>query len=143
MRNRLAIAALLGGLLISVPAPPVGAQQTQPVSASEIDIPLSDARNIGPNSVRFSAAQFTDRSPTIVLFGATTASWHKVRAAAQQAVFEGYPVRMIFIGPTDAPRALEVYARGHHVTNPIDPETISEAEITRVLRDVSREYYPR
>lgn len=121
----------------------VSAQQSRPSSPSEVNIPLSDARKIGPNSVRFSAAQFTDDSPVVVLFGATEQSWSMVRTAVQQSVFDGYPVRMVFIGPTSEPPSIEIYAKGHHVTNPINPNLISAAGLTKLLRDVSREYYRR
>ena len=115
----------------------------RPASPAQVDFKLSDARNIEPNSVRFSAAQFTRESLTVVLFGASDASWEKLKTAVQRSIFAGYPVRMVFIGPSNEPRAIEVYAKGHHVTNPIDPETISVTELTALLRDVSREYYPR
>ncbi|RJG54227.1 hypothetical protein D0Z70_13935 [Sphingobium terrigena] len=60
-----------------IPSQSLTAQQTHPVAASNIEIPLSDARKIGANSVRFSAAQLSKEAPTIVIFGATTPSWHK------------------------------------------------------------------
>lgn len=110
-------------------------------SPAEARIPVSDARNIGANSVRFSAAQFTDEAPTVVLFGGDKGNWPKIRSALRLAVFEGYSIRAIFVGPADEPPALEVYAKGHHVTNPIDPNEISEAELAELIRDVVREYY--
>ena len=114
---------------------------SRPTSAQDVDIPLSDARKIGPNSVRFSAAQFTRKAPTVVLFGATTASWHKARAAIQQAVFEGYPVSIVFMGSTGETPSLEIYAKGLIVTKPINLDEISQSEITRLMRDVWKEYY--
>ncbi len=114
---------------------------TRPASASEVRIPLSDARNIGENSVRFSAAQFTDEAPTVVLFGGNETNWPKIRTALRQAVFEGYPIKAIFLGPVDAQPSLEIYAKGHHVTNPINPDMITETELTKLVRDVIREYY--
>jgi hypothetical protein len=116
------------------------AAQTRPSSPSQVDFPFSDARKIGPNSVRFSAAQLT-KAPAVVLFGATTETWHKARAAIQQAIFEGVSVSGVFMGPTTEAPSMEVYAQGHHVSNPIDLRQISQAEITRLLRDVWREYY--
>lgn len=113
----------------------------RPASPADVDFKLSDARNIGANSVRFSAAQFTRESLTVVLFGATDASWEKLKAAVQEAVYEGYPVRMVFIGPVDEPRSIEIYAKGDYVTNPIDPETITKPELVKLLKDVTREYY--
>ena len=132
-------AAILCALVLSVPSMAFG--QSHAASASDVDIPLSDARNIGPNSVRFSAAQFTDKAPTIVIFGMTKESWPRLRAAIQQAVFEGYAVNSIFIGPGGAPPTLEIYAKGHHVTNPIDPNTIAGPKLTQLIKDVVREYY--
>ncbi len=126
---------------VSVAAESSQSAAARPASVSEISIPLSDARNIGANSVRFSAAQFTREAPTVVLFGADTESWHRIRSGLRQAVAEGYPVAGIFIGPIDESPTMEVYAKGHHVTNPIDPRTISEAEVTKLIRDVVMEYY--
>jgi hypothetical protein len=118
------------------------AQQTaRPASPAEVRIPLSDARKIGANSVRFSAAQFTDDAPTVVLFGASTPVWHKVRSALRQAVFEGNPIAGIFMGPVNEAPSLEIYAKGHHVTRPIDPRAITESDLTALVRDVTREYY--
>lgn len=127
---------------------PVIAQEQQtvaahPASPADVRIPLSDAREIEPNSVRFSAAQFTKEAPTIVLFGGNKTNWPKIRAALRQAVFEGYAVKAIFLGPVDAPPSLEIYAKGHHVTNPIDPNEITQAELTKLVRDVVQEYYRR
>lgn len=133
--------------LLAASAPAMAQQQqaaaTRPASPADTHIPLSDARKIGANSVRFSAAQFTRESLTVVLFGATDASWKKLKAATQQAVYEGYPIRMVFIGPVKEARSIEVYAKGHHVTNPIDPETVSKAELVKLFKDVTQEYYRR
>ena len=113
----------------------------QPASNSQVNISISDARKIGPKSVRFSAAQLSRHAPTVILFGATTPSWHKARAAMQEAVAQGYQINCVFMGPTSEPPSLEIYAKGHHVTNPIDLNEISGPEITRLVRDVWREYY--
>lgn len=110
-------------------------------SPSQIDIPFRDARDAGANSVRFSAAQFTGNAPTVALFGTTKATWGKVKSALQQSAFDGYPVAGVILGPSDAPPALEVYAKGIYVTNPINLETISQAQITKLIEDVWREYY--
>jgi hypothetical protein len=112
-------------------------------SISDIRVPLSDARNVGSESVRFSAAQLTKTAPVVALFGATTPDWHKARAAIQQAIFEGCPVSGVIMGPTDAPSSLEVYALGQLVSNPINLSQVSQSEITRLLRDVWHEYYRR
>lgn len=133
---------LLPVVALAVAAPPSGAfTQTSPASAANINIPLSDARNIGPNSVRFSAAQTSRNAPTVVLFGATTPNWHKARAGLQQAAAQGYRVSGVIMGPTNQPPSLEIYAKGQHVTKPINLNEISQAEIARLLRDVWREYY--
>ncbi|MEJ7925997.1 hypothetical protein WG908_04405 [Sphingobium sp. AN641] len=131
-------------ILTLLPEPTL-AQQSKPAAAStdSIRIPLSDARNVGANSVRFSARQFSSEAPSVALFGATTATWHKARAALRQAAAEGHPVKGVFMGPTTETPSLEIYAKGSHVTNPIDPNVISQAEITTLLRDIYREYYPR
>lgn len=117
--------------------------QARITSPSQVRVPLSDARNIGPNSVRFSAAQFTDNAPTVVIFGLTGRNWPRLNAAIQQAVFEGYKVEGIFIGPANEPASLEIYAKGHHVTRPINPNEITQSDLTKLIRDVVREYYRR
>ena len=121
----------------------LGAVQAESATSAESSFRVSDARNVGANSVRFSAAQVSGDAPVVVLFGATTPNWHKTRAALRQVVAEGYPIAGVIMGPTDQPSTLEVYAKGHHVTNPIDLNQISQAEITRLVRDVSREYFAR
>lgn len=109
---------------------------------SQTSFPLSDARNVGPESVRFSAAQFANRAPVVVVFGASTPNWRKARAGIQQAISEGYGVGGVFIGPTDQPPSLEIYAHGQLVTNPINLDRISQAEIAALIRAVWREHYP-
>ncbi|QDX25734.1 hypothetical protein FPZ54_06680 [Sphingomonas suaedae] len=128
---------------LAVAAAPNGAlTQNRPASVADVSIPLSDARNIEPNSVRFSAAQFTRSGPAVVLFGVTKANWPKLKAAIQQAVYDGYRVQAVFIGPANVQPAIEIYAKGQHVTvNGINPNTISGAELTRLIRDINREYY--
>lgn len=122
-------------------AAPASTDSAQAAAVADIRVPFRDARDVGPSSVRFSAAQLTRDAPTVVLFGATTPSWHKARAAIQQAIYEGHPVTGVFMGPTSEPPALEIYAHGQLVTRPIDLDKIQQWEITRLLRDVWREYY--
>ena len=142
--SRRDIGLALGVALVAALVPAQGSAQTRPAgvtSPSQINIPVSDARNIGPNSVRFSAAQFTTTAPTVVIFGSNKQSWAKVKNALQQSAFDGYPVDGIFIGPTTEAPSMEVYAKGHYVTNPINLDTISQSEITKLIRDVWKEYY--
>lgn len=139
--ERRAFYLCVAAVALCLVAPPAHAQK--PATPSDIRIPVSDARNVGPKSVRFAAALATTDSPAIVLLGGNKKVWPKIVAAAQQATFDGYPVAGIFVGPPDAKPALEIYATAHHVTYPIDPNTISQAELAKLLRDVSREYYPR
>ena len=104
---------------------------------------VKNMRDIEPNSVRFAAIQGASERPIVVLLGGSKDIWPKIRDATRDAEAQGYPVRAIIIGPADADPSLEIYARNHHVTNPINPYTITRAELTELLRDVSREYYPR
>lgn len=117
------------------------AQQTRADPAKHFVV--KDSRNIGPNSVRFAAAQGTQERPNIVLLGGNEAVWPKIRGAVQQSERDGYPVRAILVGPPSAPPALEIYAHGHHVTNPINPYQITQSELVRLIRDIHREHYPR
>lgn len=120
---------------------PALAQQSNDVPAAHFVV--KNLRNVGPNSVRFAAIQGTKYSPTVVLLGGNRDIWPKIRDGVRDAEAQGFPVRAILIGPADAPPALEIYANGHHVTKPIDPYRITQAELTTLLRDVSREYYPK
>ena len=117
------------------------ARDVQPTSASEVKIPLRDSRNIGPNSVRFSAGQFSKDAPTVVLFGMKPNRWPVVKGAIKQAVFEGYKVNGVFMGSTDAPASLEIYADGQHVSRAINPNTISAPILTQLIKDVVRKFY--
>ena len=137
-RPQIAAALCAATAFLAIPA---AGQNVRPASASEVRVPLSDARTIGPNSVRFSAAQLTKSAPVIVIFGMTKESWPRLNAAIQQAVFDGYRVDTIFIGAQDAAPSLEIYADGHHVTNPINPNTISGPALTQLIKDVVRRYY--
>lgn len=113
----------------------------QDAHAQQASIPVSDAREIGPNSVRFAAAQFSNDAPTIVLLGLRSDRWPVVRGAIQDAHDSGARVDGIHIGPTDAAPALEIYANGQLVTRPINPNTIEGAALTRLIRDIVREFY--
>lgn len=135
------MAALLVGAAAFAPLASPTLAQSRPASAADINVPLSDARKIEPDSVRFSATQFTRTAPTVVIFGVSKANWPLLRAAIQQAVFEGYPVDSIFIGPQNAAPSLEIYAKGVKVTNPINPNAISAPELTRLIGAIVREYY--
>ncbi|MEQ6335441.1 hypothetical protein [Sphingobium sp. MK2] len=129
--------------LTAMPSKLLVAQQARPAAATIGDFAVSDAQKIGANSVRFSAAQMSRTAPVVVLFGASTPSWHKARAGLRQAVSQGYKISGVIMGPVDQPASMEIYAKGHHVTNPINLNEISQAEITRLVRDVCREYYAR
>lgn len=134
----------IGILVLTVmPSQLLVAQQAQPAAAAAADFAVSDARKIGSSSVRFSAAQMSRAAPVVVLFGATTPNWHKARAGLRQAVSQGYKISGVIMGPVNQPASMEIYAKGHHVTKPINLNEISQAEITRLVRDVSREYYAR
>lgn len=138
--TRRILSILITALITAGVASSAEAQQSRPASPSDIRIPVSDARNIEPNSVRFAAIQAATDRPVIVLLGGNKQVWGKIVAATQQAAFEGCPVWGIFVGPASAPPALEIYAKSHHVTNPINPFTISQTELTRLIRDVCRKY---
>ncbi|HKX79699.1 MAG TPA: hypothetical protein VJM34_14365 [Novosphingobium sp.] len=132
--------------LVMTPLSAADAQSahTQNVAAvSEVKIPFKDARSAGAGSVRFAAAQYTQAAPTIVLLGMSNEKWPAVRQAIRQAVADGYRVEGVFMGPTNAAPALEIYAKGTLVTNPIDPNTVAPERLTQVIREVSTRMYPR
>jgi|GEM_PF-3527734 len=124
----------------SVTSIPAHAQQAR---SSAVHLVVKDSRDIEPNSVRFAAAQGTEAYPNIALLGVNQSVWPKIRSAALQSEANGFPVRAIIVGPPSAMPALEVYAKGHHVTRPIDPNTITQAELVALIRDIHREYYSR
>ncbi|MDQ0465569.1 hypothetical protein QO010_003358 [Caulobacter ginsengisoli] len=121
-------------------APAAAHAQVTPIS--QIDFPMSDARSIGPNSVRFGAAQGTERQPNIALFGVTKERWPEIRTGIQQSIANGFPPRVVFMGPTDAPPSLEIYAKGILVTRPIDPNTMPAPRLTALIKNVYAEMYP-
>jgi hypothetical protein len=142
-RAAVALPAAAALALMPMPASDAFAQQAQHVAAATNgNFPLSDARNIGPSSVRFSAAQGTAERPNIALFGVAKDRWPVIRDAIKQSVTDGYPVRVVFMGPMDAPPSLEIYAKGTLVTRPIDPNTITPAALTNLIHSVNREMYP-
>ena len=117
------------------------ATYAQAVHAQQASIPVSDARDVGPNSVRFAAAQFSNEAPTIVLLGLRSERWPVVRGAIQDAADKGARVDGIHVGPIDAEPALEIYAKGQLVTRPINPNTIGSIALTRLIQDIIREFY--
>ena len=102
---------------------------------------VKDMRNIGPNSVRFAAAQISGDSQAVVLLGGSKTIWPKISDGVQQAEAKGCPVVAILVGPADEAPALEIYAKAHHVTNPINPVTLTQSDLTKLICDVNREYY--
>lgn len=105
-------AGVTAAAMVMAPMQAANAQQAQPVAVSQINVPMSDARNIGERSVRVVAAQETDRAMNIALFGVERDAWPRLRGAIQQGVANGCAVRAVFMGPTDAEPALEIYAKG-------------------------------
>ncbi|MCP1469869.1 hypothetical protein J3E64_001551 [Sphingobium sp. OAS761] len=136
-------AVAVGMMLTPLAAADAQQPNAQPVAAASVDVPLSDARNVGPNSVRFSAAQFTNTAPTIVLLGVQRESWPTIRGAIQNAVAGGYKVAGVFMGPTDAEPAFEIYAHGQLQTKPINPNTTRPELLTAIIKNVSTSEYPR
>lgn len=119
----------------------IHAQETRAASVKDVRIPFRDARNNGPNSTRFAAGQFSQKAPTIVLFGMSRERWPLVRDAIKQAAFNGFPVNGVFMGSTDQPPSLEIFADGQHVTRSINPNTIEGPVLTRLIEDIVREFY--
>lgn len=117
--------------------------QSQPASASRVTVPLSDARAIGPNSVRFAAAQGTERQPNIALFGVKKENWPTIRAGIEQSAANGFGPRMVFMGPMDAAPSMEIYAKGGLVDRtPVNPNTLTQARVAGLIRDAYAIAYP-
>lgn len=138
MRWAAPIAVIASAFILS---PQIAAQSKTPQSVDEVKVPISDVRHIGSATVRAAATQFTKDAPTIALFGMEAERWPVIRLAIQQAAYEGYKVDGIHIGSTDAPPSLEIYAKGLHVTRPINPNSISASVLTQLIRDVVKEFY--
>jgi hypothetical protein len=103
---------------------------------------VKDVRDIEPNSVRFAAGQISDKSQAVVIFGGTKESWPTIKSAVQKAEQQGCPVVAILVGPVNLPPALEIYALAHDVTvDGINPNTISQAALTKLICDIYKEYY--
>lgn len=134
------------GLVISpMASTPAYAQQARPAAAtatSQIDFPFSDARNVAPDMVRIVARKETEQHPTLVLFGVRREAWPELRSAIQQSSADGYPLRAVFMGPTDAPPSLEIYSKGTLVTKPtepINPNTFSRDDLVKLIKDVYKD----
>jgi hypothetical protein len=137
-------AGITAATMLMAPMQAANAQQAQPVAVSQINVPMSDARNIGERSVRVVAAQETDRAMNIALFGVERDAWPRLRGAIQQGVANGCPVRAVFMGPTDVQPDLVIYAKGTRVTaEGIDPNTISPDTLTRLMCRITNEEYRR
>lgn len=136
-----AVLSLVFAPVAAADAQQVAGQRAIPV-AQQVSVPLVDRRDNGENSVRFQAAQFTRTAPTVVLLGIQRENWPRIRDAIQTAVAQGYKVEGIFMGPTDAQPALEIYAHGTLATNPINPNSIEGPRLTAIIQRISREQYP-
>lgn len=126
--RRLVVASLLASL-------------GKPSFATEPSFGIRDLRDIEPKAVRFIAAQGTERMPNIALFGGGPDVWPKIKGAAEQATAQGFPIRAILVGPVNVTPALEVYAKGQLVTQPIDPRAIAQDRIVLLLRNTKRDFY--
>ena len=102
---------------------------------------VKDMRNVGPSSVRFIAAQGTEDLPNLLLVGGSKEIWPKVREAVLESEAMGYPVRAILVGPQGESPALEIYAKGWKVTNPINPNEINQNILVQLIQNVHHEYY--
>ncbi|MCP1469870.1 hypothetical protein J3E64_001552 [Sphingobium sp. OAS761] len=145
LKEILGSAVAVGMMLTPLAAADAQQPNAQPVAVSttNVNFPMRDARNAGENSVRFATAQVTKAAPAIALLGVQRESWPRIRGAIQQAIADGYPVGIVVMGPTDAEPALEIYAKGVLVTNPINPNTYPPEKLTQLIRDVNAEMYPR
>ena len=131
----IAAAAILSGMPVAT------GLQARPAPAAQVNIPVSDSRNVGPASVRFAAAQLSKNAPTVAIFNVTKTNWPKLRGALETAVAQGYRVEGIFIGPDDI-HSVEIFAKGQRVTNAgIDPDTITGPELTRLVQQISQRFY--
>lgn len=136
-------AGVTAAAMVMAPMQAANAQQAQPIAVSQINIPMSDARNIGERSVRVVAPQETDRAMNIALFGVERDAWPRLRGAIQQGVANGCNVRAVFMGPTNVEPALEIYAKGVLQTNPINPNTVDPRVLTNLMCQITRDEFPR
>lgn len=136
-------AGITAATMVIAPMQAANAQQAQPVAVSQINVPMSDARNIDERVVRFGAAQETDKAINIALFGVEREAWPRLRGAIQQGVANGCPVRAVFMGPTNVNPDLVIYAKGVRMTNPSDPNTIDPRVLTNLMCEITREQFPR
>jgi len=136
-------AGITATALIAAAPMAANAQQAQPIAVSQIDFPMSDARNMDERVVRVAATQGTERSINIALFGVEREAWPRLRGAIQQGVASGCPVRVVFMGPTNVEPDLVIYAKGGRMTNPADPNTIDPRVLTNLMCEITREQFPR
>ncbi len=118
---------------------------------------VKDMRGAEKSAVIFMAARGVEDLPVIVLFGANREVLAKVRAAALKSERAGYGVRAILVGPTTEAPSLGIYANtkglgpsnshlgvledAWKVTEPINPHSIRQDVLVRLIAEVHREYY--
>lgn len=124
--------------LISIALSSVGVAAKAPPTSHFV---VKDSRDIEENSVRFAAAQIGADHQAVVLLGGDKAVWPKIKGGVEDAEAKGCRVVAILVGPVNARPALEIYAKGVYVTNPINPYTITQAALTNLICDVDRKYY--
>ena len=125
--------------LLAASTPAIAQQQVNEVRVANFVV--KDMRNVGPSSVRFIAAQGTEDLPNLLLVGGSKEIWPKVREAVLESEAMGYPVRAILVGPQGESPALEIYAKGWKVTNPINPNEINQNILVQLIQNVHHEYY--
>lgn len=143
--KKTAAAALLGAAALT-PATTQAQGPYRTVPVSQVSVPMSDARAYGEYGVRGMAALGTETYPNIALFGVSREAWPAIKQAIEETVADGYRIRAIFMGPTDAAPSLEVYADGGHVNAQfgvpyINPNTVTTEQLKAAVRQAYRVAY--
>ena len=139
-----ALSAVAGAALAATPLTATHAQQAhpQPVAASSITTQLVDARKNGPVTVLAEASALSGHAPGIAISGYNETGFNTVRDGVRMAASNGYTVSRLVLGPQNAEPNLTILINGVRVTNPINPNTITSDQLSRLIEELSVEYYP-
>ena len=110
----------------------------QDVSLQHVRVPMSDARHIELDGVKFSATHASDDALVLVVYGKNQDLFNRTHEAAKLVIAEGYPLRGIIVGPTDQPEQVDVYTDGQ-LYDSISKERDSSEMLLFYDRDVIRQ----
>lgn len=103
-------AALAGMIAFSPMAAAAGSSEpaVRPASVEEVQVPMRDVRGVNPEFLIVAAAEVSNDSILVIFYGQDRDAFYAVREATREAIFEGYPVKGMFIAKGES--AVQIYA---------------------------------